>query len=122
VEAVRASRQYEPASGAVDGDPGTAWIAGEGPPQWIELDLGSPTRVESIRLLITQDPAGFTVHHIYAGPGPDPTELLAELEGETASGQWLEAGLGIEARFIRIVTPDTPSWVAWSEIEVVLSG
>ncbi len=122
VDAVRASREFEPASLAVDQDRDTAWIAGEGPPQWIELDLGSSDRVESIRLLVSQDPAGFTVHQIYAGPSPDPTKLVAEIKGETVSGQWLEIDLGVEAQFIRILTPDTPSWAAWFEIEILLSS
>jgi len=122
VDAVSASREFEPAARAVDRDLDTAWIAGEGPPQWIELDLGSPGRVESIRLLVSQHPAGFTVHQIYAGPGPDPAQLIAEVSGETVSGQWLEVDLGVEAQFIRILTPDTPSWASWFEIEIRLSS
>ena len=122
VAAVRASQEFEPASRAVDRDPDTAWISDGEPPQWIELDLGTPKRIESIRLLVSQDPAGFTAHQIYAGPNPDPAELVVEIKGETVYGQWLEAHLDVEGQFIRIVTSDTPSWAAWLEIEVLPSS
>ena len=36
-------------------------------------------------------------------------------------GQWVEVDLletGVSGRYVRVLTTYTPSWVAWSEIEV----
>jgi hypothetical protein len=48
--------------------------------------------------------------------------LLAELTGRTADYDVLQV-MGREAwpgiRYLRIVTIESPSWVAWREIEVV---
>lgn len=120
VASVRASRERTPAAGAVDGDQDSAWVSGDSSPQWIELDLGEEKPVDHIRLRVDQDPSGLTIHEIYAGAEPDPQELVTSLEGNTEWGDELTAGIGASVRYIRIHTPDSPSWVAWFEITVVL--
>jgi hypothetical protein len=91
-------------------------------PQWIEFDLGTPTDVELIKLLVDQAPAGLTVHEIYAGAHEDPGRFITTIEGVTEYGDRLEAAIGITVRCIRILTTSSPSWVAWTEIEVVPTG
>ena len=120
---VSASRSLPeaPPENAVDGRLHT-WVAGSHPPQWIEIDLGQPVAVALVRLVVDQYPAGATVHQIW-GRGPDEAlRLLHEFRGLTVSGSTLEfvpetpvAGL----QFIRILTTKSPSWVAWTEIEVL---
>jgi hypothetical protein len=109
---------------AVDGDAGTLWSSGYDAPQWIEIDLGQPYDISAIRLLISQYPAGNTLHRVL-GKGPGPDDLFYELtrfEGSTEDGQWLEFSPeepweGIQ--YIRIETVASPSWVSWREIEVI---
>ena len=121
VKTVRASQEQpgSPATKAVDGDLDAGWVSGNDAVQWIELDLGEELAVGGIRLWVDQYPAGFTSHRILGGPNPDPTEVLAVLDGDTTSGDLLEAnGLWAGIRYLRIETTESPSWVAWFEIEV----
>jgi len=122
VVAVQASASIQPPSWAVDGSEDTSWVSGRDAPQWIELDLETPTDVELIRLLVDQAPAGLTVHEIYAGAHEDPGRFITTIEGVTDYGDQLEAAIGITVRYIRILTTSSPSWVAWTEIEVVPAG
>ncbi|MEE8376157.1 MAG: amidohydrolase family protein [Acidimicrobiia bacterium] len=122
VVAVQASASIQPPSWAVDGSEDTSWVSGQDAPQWIELDLGTPTDVELIRLMVDQAPAGLTVHEIYAGAHEDPGRFITTIEGDTDYGDRLEAAIGITVRYIRILTTTSPSWVAWIEIEVVPAG
>lgn len=114
---VRASMEHAPVELAVDGDTGTSWQA-DSSPQWIELDLGEVKEVNSLRLMADQSPDGFTIHELYGGMDPEPTDLISRLEGETAWGDWIEFEVGASVRYLRVLTVDSPSWVAWLEIEV----
>jgi hypothetical protein len=84
-------------------------------------------QIESIHLQIEQDPAGQTVHQIWARGG-DPSDtltLLHEFDGQTASGQVLAytAPPGMPPyRSVRILTTTSPSWVAWQEIRIRTGG
>jgi hypothetical protein len=109
----------EPGEHAVDGQP-TQWGAGQDATQWIEIDLGQPTILTRILLVVAQFPAGDTVHQIW-GRGPDESlRLLHEFRGSTDQGDGLEFVPEDQetVQFIRIVTVQSPSWVAWQEIEV----
>lgn len=110
---------------AVDGDSSTLWNAGAGANpgagqrQWLELDLGERTTVSKLRLQVDQWPAGPTHHIIYGGPTPNPQTELGRFQQTTQTLQWLElAGTMHDVRYVRIVTVDSPSWVAWREVEV----
>jgi hypothetical protein len=116
----------EPAANAVDGNPGTIWNSGAGPPQWIEIDLGAPATVGRIRLRLAQYPTGDTTHIVStkgAGSG-DGWIVRAQLSGSTSDAQVLEVASGAPwttVRYVRVETVESPSWVSWREIEV-LSG
>lgn len=116
-----ASTQY-PASLAVDGNENTSWGAGDFPPQWIEVDLGSPATVTSFRLLVTQSPNGNTIHRILVGSSASTLVEVHRFEQATATGLWLtytpQSPLS-NIRFVRIETISSPSWVGWLEIEVI---
>ncbi|HEX5949825.1 MAG TPA: discoidin domain-containing protein, partial [Actinomycetota bacterium] len=119
---VTASRSSEgsPPELAIDGDPSTAWNAGEFAPQWIEVDLGSPSSVERISLLTAQSPKGQTVHRVLGSAGRgDPYRVLHEFTGVTADGRWLTYAPPKpweDVRSLRVETTQSPSWVAWREI------
>jgi predicted amidohydrolase YtcJ len=105
------------ASSAIDGDFGTWWSAGAFPVQRIEIGFGSVADVHEIRLVVSQDPRGSTVHrvldgagvelHVFSGTTFDQDELAFR-----PAAPW--SGL---SRII-IETTESPSWVGWREIEV----
>jgi hypothetical protein len=123
---VRVSNQISDQAGAfaVDGDLGTLWGSGGGPPQWIQIDLGANYSIQAVRLTTSQYPAGVTVHRVLGkGPGTNGEfRLLYTFTGDTTDGQTLtytppQPIQGIQ--FIRVETTVSPSWVAWREIEIV---
>ena len=102
---------------AVDGDVETGWGAGAGPEQWIELDLGQEYELVCVRLLTDQFPAGRTIHRINGGVHDNPGAELGIIDSETDYGEWLELAGTWNVEFLRITTVESPSWVAWLEIE-----
>jgi hypothetical protein len=109
-----------PPDQAVDGS-GAIWSAAAGPPQWIEIDLEEPRIVAGLRLVVAQYPPGQTHHRVWAILEDGSRTLLADLRGFTSQGQALEPVLpeplpGV--RTIRVETLESPSWVAWRELEV----
>ena len=108
-------------SALVDGDYSRGWNSGGFPPQWIAVDLTTPSTIRTIRLRTGQSPAGETIH-VVLGWGPDETEarVLHVFEGHTTDRQWLSHTPETpwqNVRFIRIETIASPSWVAWFELE-----
>jgi len=124
---VRASRSLpegQPAA-AVDGWRSTAWQSGDGPPQWIEIDLAREATIEEILLVVSQFPEGETRHRILVA-GPDRAfRSIGEVASRTKDGDELhfqpkEPIPGV--RFVRIETVESPSWVSWWELKVVGSS
>ncbi len=121
---VRVSRALpaEPGSAGVDGNPGTQWGAGTHAPQWIEVSLAEPSTVAGIRLLVAQFPAGQTVHQVAIRTNNGSLRVLHTFSGNTAGGDVLATTFDTPLRNVtdvRITTTRSPSWVAWSEIEVL---
>ena len=82
---------------------------------------GVPITTE-IRLLVAQFPAGNTVHRVQVRASRDEFyQTVYEFNGETDDNDWLvfepESPLENVSQ-IRIQTVDSPSWVAWKEIQV----
>ena len=116
------SLPYQPPSRAVDGTTSQWWGAGDFAPQWILIDLGTPQTIGTIRLVITQSPAGNTIHQVWVGPSIAELYLLHTFEGYTTDGQVLEfkPESPVEnVRYLRVNTRQSPSWVGWQEIEVL---
>jgi predicted amidohydrolase YtcJ len=106
---------------AVDGNLETVWNAEESSPQWIQIDLGAESTISSIRLTVAQYPNGTTSHQILAGASASELKPVREISGYTSDNDVLEiipdkplSGI----RFIKVLTTQSPSWVAWREIEV----
>ena len=111
-------------SGTIPGLVG--WNSGGTAPAWIQLDLHNVESVKKIRLLTAQTPSGNTTHIITgsnsitaAGDLYSPV-TLGTISSFSTDNQWLNlefpAWQGV--RYIRISTVQSPSWVAWRQIEV----
>ncbi len=109
----------QPAEFAVDGT-NLQWGSGADAPQWIEIDLGSEVSVESVHLTVAQFPAGRTVHVLQSAGDDRAFTGEFTFDGSTSEGDVLvfEPSAPISARFIRVTTTTSPSWVAWREVAV----
>lgn len=117
-----ASIADQPASNAVDGNPDTVWNSGADPRQWIRFEFDPPRMISSVRLTISQYPEGYTVHRIWGGSTEENVQMLHEFTGNTTDGQILEfqsSAFFENIRILYIVTTESPSWVAWREIEIM---
>lgn len=110
-----------PADQAIDGLIDTVWNSGGSAPQWIQIDLRTPSRVVEIRLLVAQDPSGPSQHVIlirFEG-GWQQLHVFSE---STRDGQWLvfrpDAPLQ-DVLQVRVETTASVSWVAWREISIL---
>lgn len=121
---VRASHSTpeNPPTNAVDDNADTQWIAGEGPVQWIEVDLQGSYRITEIRLLVAQYPAGNTTHRVQVRTSSNSVyQTIHEFNGSTNDNDWLifKPDVPLENVIqIRVQTVVGPSWVAWKEIQV----
>ncbi len=121
VATASASLSDSPASNAIDGNLETVWNSGAEPEQWIQIDLGNPTTVSAIRLHVAQSPEGETTHQVWLGADANNLTLIHEFRGPTNDSGILEFILPspiTNVQFIKIVTIQSPSWVAWREIEI----
>jgi hypothetical protein len=114
-----------PPSLAVDGAFNTQWVSGGKAPQWLEIDLGAPSSIAGFRLTVSQNPAGATVHNLLGRAPGGAYQLLYTFTGNTTGGDVLTYTppvplTGIE--FIRVETVQSPTTVAWHEIEVFSAG
>lgn len=116
--ACTASGYNNPCENAYDGDTTTIWYVNNFG-GWIELDLGSVQSISKIELVANQNPSGVTNHSIYYGAATNPGTLLANFNQSTATNDVLTwTGAAVQARYIRVSTSSTPSWLAWSEIRI----
>jgi len=98
---------------------GQKWNAGGFAPQYVEIDLQGEYNIGSIRLHIEQLPDGETEHHVTAGIDGNPTWVIAHFYGHTSHGQVLFASFyPVKARYIRVTTRKSPSWVCWQSIVI----
>jgi predicted amidohydrolase YtcJ len=116
-----ASLSTNPPAFAVDDNLETHWGAGADAPQWIEIPLDREQRVVSVRLVVDQFPAGPTTHLVFGRRAGGEMVLLAEHTADTEMFEVLEVPIDdpTEVVAIRIETIESPSWVAWREIDIV---
>jgi len=116
-----ASLADSPPAYAVDGDPESVWNSGDYPRQWLRFEFETPRVITGVRLLTAQDPAGYTVHRIWGGDSEETVALLYEFAGNTSDGEILEIELPVPVDnifILYVVTVESPSWVAWREVEI----
>eukprot|EP01116_Phalansterium_solitarium_P004956 TRINITY_DN161_c0_g1_i4.p1 TRINITY_DN161_c0_g1~~TRINITY_DN161_c0_g1_i4.p1 ORF type:complete len:452 (+),score=169.44 TRINITY_DN161_c0_g1_i4:132-1487(+) len=113
------SQWFNPAGGA-NHNPfqGGNWNAGAGPVQWIEADFKSVLKIKGISMECDQVPEGHTRHVITVGTSPNPSEVVATLEGNTKNKQILSANWAEkDIQYVRITTTASSTWVAWTDIQ-----
>jgi hypothetical protein len=116
-----ASREQfsNPAAKAVDGT-SFPWISGGTAPQWIEINLQQPTSFRLIRLIVNQNPAGKTRHQVLVRGPDEEYRLLHEFRKQTQGSELLEFVDELaNIQYVKVSTLESPSWVAWGEIEIV---
>jgi hypothetical protein len=120
---VSASATAGSASRITDGSSGSVgWNSGAMAPQWIEIDLGRAEWIRRISLTPIQSPSGETIHQIVGVRASGEQVILDQTPRSTRDLSTFEVaidpGKGKDFSRIRINTTKSPSWVAWSEIEV----
>ncbi len=106
---------------AIDGDPETTWNSEQFAPQWFSIVFDEPYVVDRIEMVVTQLPAGPTVHEVWLGNEPGTRVLYKRLSNvDTEDGQTLEVTIDPPRKIseVLIYTIDSPSWVAWREVRV----
>lgn len=119
---VRASRAADEAlpANAVDGTE-AYWSAGSDAPQWIQIALDEPTPFVGMQLLVAQDPPGDTRHRVWAIRDDGTEFMVTEFAEYTEEDSVLTFALPLplqEITVVRVETVESPSWVAWKEIEI----
>jgi RNA polymerase sigma factor (sigma-70 family) len=124
----RASSSWEPNTTpdrAFDGNPSTYWNSGGYAPAWIEADLGAVKPLAGIVLIPVQDVAGPTTHEVWVSNEPigdDRTKakLIHTFQGEFKNEQPLRyfSKEMPSARYLQVRTTQSPTWIAWFEIEI----
>ncbi len=115
-----ASAMLDPAAWAVDQNLCTSWNAGALPPQSFGLDFGTSRPIRGVTLIPDMQPDGNVVHSIETSDdGVTYTPRLAINQFMQKNGVYaFDLGPGITARFVRVSTTSSPSWVGWFEVAV----
>ena len=76
--------------------------------------------MHEIYLAVDQFPAGDTRHRLLLAGADGVFTLADEFEGRTEPGDVLSfrPPVPVTARFVRVETLSSPSWVGWHEIQV----
>ena len=118
----RASANKETAHLAIDGDTSSIWSAGAAAPQWFSVVLDDLYLVDTIELTVTQAPAGKTTHEIWLDNATGVRTLYKRFrEVQTEDGQTLSLSIDPPRLVteVKIVTLDSPSWIAWREVRIL---
>lgn len=109
---------------AADGSRCTIWNAGGFAPQQMTLDVGTPTRVDVIALVPEMTPDGSVTHDVAFSDDGTTFQVGHRIEAPMRTGQQVELVLPRpeKARFVRITTTKSPSFVAWREVGLFRCG
>ncbi len=105
-------------SSVLDDDISTVWNTGTYS-GYIILDLEETVAVDRVRLLPNMFPAtGQVRQEISVSTDATSYLIVWNYEGPMTTDVWLEADLptGTMARYIKVTTYDSISWVAWASI------
>jgi RNA polymerase sigma factor (sigma-70 family) len=110
---------------AFDGSRDTRWNSGTYAPGWIEKDLGASSSLAGIVLYPAQTPDGETVHEIWISDAPicnrrENAKLVHTFKSFTKNLEPLKFDFpkDTSARYVQILTTESPSWIGWWEIEI----
>ena len=118
---VRSSNSSQNPAAAVDDSEDTSWSPLPAP-QWIEIDLGQPELVATLRMVLEEVPMGSSVHEVTAGAHERPGMSIVTIRVDADTDRVIEVAINKEVRFIRVTTPESASSIAWVEIDVIPAG
>jgi hypothetical protein len=103
---------------SVDGNLCTLWNAGAVAPQEVTLDLGREENLTDLVMVPGMTPDGAVRHLIKTSADGVTYTTTGVIDGPMAEREAYRLTLArpVQARFIRIVTAASPSWVAWYEL------
>src|SRR5205085_10768649 len=104
---------------AFDNNAATAWNAGQFPEAWVEANFNGPQTVGGIILTVAQTPAGNTKHQVLFRINNGNYQPVYLFSGHTANGMRLVVRFPTpyqNVTHMRVVTTNSPSWVAWVNI------
>ncbi len=102
-----------------DGKTSTAWGAGSWAPAWVSVDLQNLKEISSVKCTPMQSPAGNTTHQIFILNESKTWEKVDEFTLYTKDSETFERIINRNGYAVKVVTTNSPSWVAWYEIEIV---
>jgi len=108
-------------SHANDGNTCTLWNAGHHPVAWWSVDLGAATPIRGMTLVPNMNPSPADVVHVVelSLNGTDWTTQLTLSQSMAAQQVYpFDFGAPVTARYVRVTTTSSPSWVAWAEVGV----
>lgn len=109
------------ASKAFDDDPGTGWRAGAGGSQWLQVDLGRPYALTSVRqTFAAADLWKFTISGSLTGSAGDWVTLLDRSTG--LAGQTFAAAVSGTYRHVRLTITSARHGSPFSSNDFVLQG
>lgn len=95
------------------------WNAGGHAPQWVEIDLGSNSPISYITANVNQEPNGETHHIFKLGTDKNDLNTIRELKQLTEDQDEIRIEFEeVQARYVRIESVKSPSWIAWANIRV----
>jgi hypothetical protein len=112
------------ASNIVDCDTNTVWNAGSFPKADVVINTSNNSVIYSIVLIPEQSPAGKTTHNILVSDHNNIWNKVERIEAYTESGKPIIKIFNPplkDVKKIQIQTIDSPSWVAWREIQAYSS-
>jgi len=105
----------------IDGSTDTNWVSGGFAAQWVQLDLGSKRPLCKLRMTVLQSPAGNVKHTVLIGEAPESLVEFSVIQKYMADGDVIDIPIMANARYVRIRTDSSPSWVAWRELAIYSS-
>jgi len=108
-------------SNLVDGNYNTPWNAGASATQWISIDLQDNYTISSIKLIPCQSPAGNTTHEILVTSDNNSWNSIDKFTVYSSDKSPIERKFSTpinNVKSIKVITSQSPSWIAWFEIEI----
>lgn len=106
---------------AIDGNRCTGWNAGGYAVAYLQVDLGRVISVRGVTLVPFMSPTPAGVTHVVevSSDGATFTPTLTISQTMASSGTYgYDFGRDVSARYVRVRTLSSPSWVAWGEVAV----
>lgn len=109
------------ASAVIDEDVCTVWNSGGFPPHELVLELPEHSDVSGLVLVTEQTPDGVTTQIVETSDDAQAWTELATLHGHTTTESVYAARTqrGRRARYVRVRSVASPSWIAFREVAVV---